>query len=144
MHHVFLYCSCVQASDAICSRLGVIATMVARFRETFKAGALALPAESRPLLLHDGCRFAMVPALEIRYPLLAKLAFIVQHESIVTCREIVNERVSKPVVQLVTEGLVIRLSAELQQQNQHMLDSMMGLSRRESEMVNALCSTARE
>jgi hypothetical protein len=94
---------------AIETRLEVLLTMITRFRTTFWAGALSLPADSQPMLLHDGCRFTMVPPLSIRYPLLAKLAFIVQHESITSCTELTNERVVKSVDELVLEGRVVQL-----------------------------------
>lgn len=86
--------------------------MIPRFRRKFYAGALAIPEASgrRSALVHPGCRFTMIPALSIKYPLLAKLAFVTQYESLAACTEIVSERITKPIEQLVLEGRVLKLT----------------------------------
>ena len=60
------------------------------------------------MLAHPGYKFRIESVLDIRFPLLAALAFESQSASVVTGTDTVNEWATKLIEQLVFEGRVLK------------------------------------
>lgn len=111
IYHMWTLGRYQEVRAAVNTRLQVITKMIPRFRRKFYTGALSIPQNSgkRPTLVHAGCRFTMISALNIQDPLLTKVAFVTQYEHVSTCAATVNERVAVPIEQLVLRGHALKL-----------------------------------
>jgi hypothetical protein len=99
------------ASAGVTQRLDTFHRAITRFRAVLWGGSQSLPVDQRPTLLHAGCRFKMVEPLPLRHPLLASMAFVVQHEALQTCEEVGSTRAHHTVQRQLLEGKALHLVA---------------------------------